>query len=87
VLDHHDGRPPAPGYTRTRHHIGHLCPGDLWCPDPDGSPHTVTTVNRREGRIVLVDQFGVAYHYLPGSVIGTAVPDARIRTDAPRRAA
>ena len=23
VLDHQDGRPPARGYTRTRHHIGH----------------------------------------------------------------
>jgi hypothetical protein len=80
VLDHRNGHPPVPGYTRTRHHIGHLGPGDLWCPDPEGTPHTVITVNRRAGRIVLTDQCGVAYHYLPGEVIGTAVPDPWIRT-------
>jgi hypothetical protein len=85
VLDHQAGRPSAPGYTRTRHHIGRIGPGDLWCPDPDGMPHTVITVSRRAGKIVLTDQFAVAYHYLPGTVIGTAVPDPRIRTGEPRQ--
>ena len=33
VLDHLDGRSPAPGYTRTRHHIGYLDPGDWWFPE------------------------------------------------------
>ena len=84
VLDHREGHPRAPGYTRTQHHIGHLSPGDLWCPDPEGMPHTVITANRRAGRIVLTDQFGVAYHYLAGAVIGTAVPDPRIRVGALR---
>lgn len=80
VLDHQDGRPPGPGYTRTRHHIGHLSPGDLWRPDPDRTPHTVTSVNRRGGRIELTDQYGLAHSYLPGAVIGTAVPDPRTPT-------
>ena len=79
VLDHREGHPPVPGYTRTRHHIGHLTPGDLWCPDPEGAPHTVITVNRRAGWIMLIDQYGIAHQYLPGEVIGTAVPDPRIR--------
>ena len=82
VLDHRDGNAGSPGYTRTRHHIGHLSPGDLWCPDPQSRPHTVITVNSRAGHVVLTDQFGVAYHYLPGAVIGTAVPDPRIRVGA-----
>jgi hypothetical protein len=80
VLDHQNGRPPGPGYTRTQHHIGYVGPGDLWCPDPEGMPHTVITVTRRAGRIVLTDQYGVAYRYLAGVVIGTAVPDPRFRT-------
>ena len=85
VLDHQDGRPPAPGYTRTTHHIGHVSPGDLFCPNPDGIPHTVTAVKRRAGRIVLIDQFEIGYHYPPGVVIGTAVPDPRFRTGTSRR--
>lgn len=84
VLDHQDGRPRSPGFTRTRHHIGHLSPGDLWCPDPDGIPHTLTMVSRRDGRIVLVDQYAVAYRYLPGAIISTAVADPRIRTGSPQ---
>jgi len=85
VIDHQDGRPPGPGYTRTRHHIGHLSPGDLWYPNPDGTPHTVTKVHRRGGRIVLTDQYGLAHSYPPGAVIGTAVSDPWTPTDARRR--
>ena len=82
VLDHRDGHQHSPAYTRTQHHIGHLRPGDLWCPDAQGPPHTVIAANRRAGRIVLTDQFGVAYSYLPDTVIDTAVPDPRIRVGA-----
>jgi len=80
VLDHHDGRSPVPGYTRTRHHIGYLDPGDWWFPEADPLPHTVTGVHRRDGRIVLTDQFGSSYTHPGDAVIPTAVPDPRIRT-------
>jgi len=42
VLDHPDRVPPARGYTRTLHHIGHLSPGDLWRPIDPEHPRTVT---------------------------------------------
>ena len=77
VLDHHDARSPAPGYTRTRHHIGHLGPGDWWFPGPDPLPHIVTGVHRRDGRILLTDQFGSSYSHPGDAVIATAVPDPR----------
>lgn len=85
VLDHHDGRPPQPGYTRSRHHIGHVNPGDWWFPDPDGHPHTVTEMDHRNGRIVLIDQYGTAYYrYAPGTVINTAIRDPRVRGGSPQ---
>ncbi len=80
VLDHQDGRSPAPGYTRTRHHIGHLDPGDWWFPGPDLLPHTVTGVHRRDGRILLTDQYGSSYPHTGDAVVPTAVPDRRIFT-------
>lgn len=87
VLDHRDRRPPAGGYTLTRHHIGHLGPGDWWLPSSDVLPHTVTGVHRRNGRIVLIDQFGIAYPYPGDAVVLTAVPDPLVlsgtRTGAP----
>ena len=83
VLDHHQGRAFTPGYTRARHHIGHVSPGDLWRPDPDGPPRTVTALARRSGRIVLIDQYGVVHRYQPGAVIDTAVLDPRFRSAAP----
>ena len=83
VLDHQDGRSPAAGYTRTRHHIGHLDPGDWWFPGPDSLPHTVTGVHSRDGRIVFTDQYGSNSH--PGDVVvSTAVPDPRILTPQPQ---
>jgi len=78
VLDHQDGLPRAPGYTRTRHHIGYLSPGDWWFPGPDSVPHTVTGVQRRDGAIVLTDQFGNSYSGRSDVVISTAVPDPLI---------
>jgi hypothetical protein len=83
VLDHQDGRSPAPGYTRTRHHIGNLGPGDWWFPGPDARPHTVTEVHHVDDRIVLTDQYGRGYSYPGDSVISTAVPDPRTLTSAP----
>ncbi len=84
VLDHQDGRSPAPGYTRTRHHIAHLEPGDWWFPgsDPDSDPlpHIVTGVHRRGGRIVVTDQYARSYSHPCDAVVCTAVPDARIIT-------
>ena len=82
VLDHQDGRSPTTGYTRTRHHIGHLDPGDWWFPGPDPLPHTVTGVHRRDGKIVLTDQYGSSYSHPGDAVISTAVPDRRILTPA-----
>ena len=82
VLDHQDARSPAPGYTRTRHHIGHLGPGDWWFPGSDPLPHIVTGAHRRDGRIVLTDQYGLRYSHLGDAVVSTAVPDPRIVTRA-----
>jgi len=87
VLDHEDGRARHPGYTRTRHHIGNLGPGDWWLPGPDAVPHTVTDVHRRDHHVVLTDQFGFDYTYPGNAVISTAVPDPRIVTGAPTHAA
>ena len=78
AFEHLDGRPPAAGYTRTRHHIGHLDPGDWWFPGPDPLPHTVTGVQRRAGRIVLTDQYGSNYSHPGDAVLPTAVPYRRI---------
>ncbi len=87
VLDHLDGRPPGVGFTRTRHHIGHLSPGDWWFPRPDERPHVVTGVHRRDGQIVLVDQFGITHLHPCDAVLATAVPDPRVlRRTATRRA-
>lgn len=83
VLDHQDGRSPARGYTRTRHHIGNLGPGDWWFPGPDTLPHTVTEVHHRNNRIVLTDQYGSSYSHPAGAVIPTAVPDPRLPSTAP----
>lgn len=80
VLDHQDGRSPALGYTRTRHHIGHLGPGDWWFPGPDPLPHVVTAVHRRNGQKVVTDQYGSSYSHPCDAVIATAVPDARVLT-------
>ena len=80
VLDHQDGLPPTGGYTRTRHHIGRIDPGDWWLPGPDALPHTVTGVHRRDGRIVLIDQYGIAYPHPGDTVLATAVPDPRTNT-------
>jgi hypothetical protein len=79
VLDHHDGRFPAPGYTRTQHHIGHLDPGDWWFPAPETSPHIATAVHRRQNRIVVTDQYGSSYSHPCDAVVPTAVPDTRVR--------
>jgi hypothetical protein len=86
VLDHRDGRIPRRGYTCTRHHIGHLGPGDWWLPGLGAAPRTVTDVHRRDGRIILTDQYGIDYPYPADAVIPTAVPDPRI-TIGPTRAA
>lgn len=81
VLDHRAERVPVRGYTRTRHHIGHLSPGDWWFPGPDQLPHTVTGVRRRDGQVMLTDQFGSTYSHPGDAVIATAVPDPRTPRD------
>src|SRR5450755_3606895 len=76
VLDHLDRVPPARGYTRTLHHIGHLSPGDLWRPIDREHPRTVTVIHRHRGdRITLTDQHGTTFAYPATSVIATVVPD------------
>ena len=45
IIDHQPSlRPAGRGYTRTLHPAAELTPGDLWRPDPDQDPHTVTEV-------------------------------------------
>jgi hypothetical protein len=87
VLDHQDGRAPGVGYTRTRHHIGHLSPGDWWFCGPEDRPRVVTGVHRRNGQVVLVDQFGATYPYPCDAIVETAVPDARVLTRPTARTA
>lgn len=79
VLDHHEGRFLAPGYTCTQHHIGHLGPGDWWFPVPEALPHIATAVHRRHDRVVVTDQYGSSYSHRCDAVVRTAVPDARVR--------
>ena len=63
IIDHHPtGRPATQRYTRTWHHASQLNPGDLWRPDPDQPPHTVTEVHRTRvwngpDQITLIDQY------------------------------
>jgi hypothetical protein len=75
VLDHLDRVPPARGYTRTLHHIGHLSPGDLWCPVDGEYPRTAVLVHRHHHLITLTDQHGTTFAYPATSVIATVVPD------------
>ena len=87
--DHDHRLPPEPaarhrGYTRTWHHAYQLSPGDLWRPDPDRAPHTVTEVRRtrdrktRLDRITLVDQYAQAFSYRSNELVPTAVHDPLI---------
>ena len=82
VIDHHPSlRPAVRGYTRTWHHVSQLTPGDLWRPDPDRDPHTVTEVhhhrdrNNARDRVTVVDQYAHAYTYRVDELVPTAVPD------------
>lgn len=82
VIDHHHtARPATQRYTRTWHHASQLTPGDLWRPDPDRAPHTVTEVHRTRGtwntpdQVTLVDQYAHAYSYRPAELVATAIPD------------
>ncbi len=85
VFDHQNEPAPGRGYTRTRHHVGHLTPGDQWRPDPNRPPCTVTATRRRHGRITLTDQTGVSYPYPAAALIPTAVPDPlRLTTGSSR---
>jgi len=45
-------------------------------------PHVVTGLHRRDGRIVLTDQYGSSYPHPADAVIATAVPDPRVLTPA-----
>jgi hypothetical protein len=81
VFDHREPL-PGRGYTRTRHPIGHLTPGDPWRPDPNQPPRTITATRRRHGRITLTDQTGVSYPYSAAALIPTAVPDPLRLTDS-----
>ena len=87
VLDHREVPPPARGYTRTRHHAGHLMPGDLWRPGPGGQPHTVIDVVRHNGDVTLTDLYGTAYRYPVDGLIPTAVADPIVTTPMSRRRA
>ena len=82
ILDHHPShRVAARGYTRTLHHAAELTPGDLWRPDPNQDPHTVTEVHHTRDRkgphhwITLVDQYAQPYSYRSDELVPTAIPD------------
>ena len=75
-------RPAVRGYTRTWHPAAELSPGDLWRPDPDRDPHTVTEVHHLRNqndhspeRVTVVDQYAHAYTYRSDELVPTAVPD------------
>lgn len=80
VIDHRCPPPPARSYTRTRHHAGHLTPGDVWRPDPDQQLRTVTAIHHHHGHIALTDQYGATYTYPADGLIPTAVPDPLVST-------
>ena len=75
VLDRSPCRPNAVAYTRTRHHIGHLSPGDLWWPVEEDRPRTVSAVRRHGAEINVADQQGVVFAYPIAAEISTAVRD------------
>ncbi len=75
VLDHRAAPTPAGGFTCTSHHAGHLAPGDLWRPEPNEGPRTVTELRRHADRVTLVDQGGHSYIYPVNAILPTAVPD------------
>ena len=82
IIDHHPShRAAARGYTRTLHPAAELTPGDLWRPDPDRDPHTVTEVHHTRDRkgphhwITLVDQYAQPYSYRSDELVPTAIPD------------
>jgi len=77
VLEHTELRPPARGYTHTRHHACRVGPGDLWCPSTDQRPHTVTACRRKQDSVELTDQFGVSYRYPATALLATVVLDPR----------
>src|ERR1700710_2572267 len=85
IIDHQPSpRPAARGYTRTLHPAAELTPGDLWRPDPDQDPHTVTEVHHTPNRathldrITLIDQYAQAFTYAAGDLVPTAIPDPLI---------
>jgi len=85
IIDHHTSlRPAGRGYTRTFHHASQLSPGDLWRPESDQDPHTVTEVHHTRDRatrhvhITVVDQYAQPFHYRSDELVPTAVPDPLI---------
>ena len=85
VIDHQPSpRPAVRGDTRTWHPAAELSPGDLWRPDPDRDPHTVTEVHHTRDRkgphhwITLVDQYAQPYSYRSHELLPTAIPDPLI---------
>ena len=70
IMDYQPSQCPAlRGYTRTLHPVSELTPGDLWRPDPDRDPHTVTEVHHTRDRathldrITVVDQYAQPFSY------------------------
>jgi hypothetical protein len=75
VHDHHDPTESRRGYTCTGHHAGYLSPGDLWNPDQDRPPCTVTAVHWRYEGVTLIDQYGNTSRYPIDAIVPTAVAD------------
>ena len=82
IIDHYPSlRPAGRAYTRTWHHAAQLSPGDLFRPEPDRDPHTVTEVHRTRDRsngpdwITLIDQYAHPYTYRSNEPVPTAIPD------------
>jgi hypothetical protein len=94
IIDHHPSlRPAGRAYTRTFHHASQLSPGDLFRPDPDQDPHTITEVHRTHDPkygpdwITLVDQYARPFRYRSNELVPTAIPDALVITLAPKEPA
>ena len=82
IIDHHPAlRAAGRGYTRTFHHASQFSPGDLWRPDPDQDPHTVTEAHRTRDRkygpdwITLIDQYARPFRYRSNELVATAIAD------------
>jgi hypothetical protein len=86
VLDHQPVSPPSLGYTRTMHHSSLIEPGDLWRPNPNGSPSRRQIHRSLPGRLTITNEDRLSFHYPTDGLIPTSVTDpGPATTRLPRR--